>query len=171
MPNYNKVILAGNMTRDPQLSYTPAQKPVVDFGMAINRKWRGQDGQQHEETCFVDCRAFARTAEVINQYFSKGRPILVEGRLHFSSWEKDGRKHSKLRVTVDSFEFLGSGPGGQGGGGQGGGSYAPQQQQQQQQPYQAPQQQQPQAPPQQQSNYNNEPAPPPMDVGGEDIPF
>ena len=107
MPNYNKVILAGNMTRDPALSFTPAQKPVVDFGMAINRKWKGQDGQEQEETCFVDCRAFGRTSEVINQYFSKGKPILVEGRLHFSSWETDGRKNSKLRVTVESFEFLG----------------------------------------------------------------
>ena len=173
MPNYNKVILAGNMTRDPQLSYTPAQKPVVDFGMAINRKWKGQDGQQHEETCFVDCRAFGRTGEVINQYFSKGKPILVEGRLHFSSWEKDGRKNSKLRVTVESFEFLGNAQGGQGGQAvQGGGSYAPQQQQAPA-PHQAPpqQQQQQQAPPPQQSNYSDEPAPPPSDIGGEDIPF
>jgi single-strand DNA-binding protein len=113
---------------------------------------------------------------VINQYFSKGKPILVEGRLHFSAWEKDGRKNSKLRVTVESFEFLGSAQGGQGGG-QGGGSYAPQQQQapapqqqQQQQQAPAPQQQQ-QAPPPQQPNYSDEPAPPPADIGGEDIPF
>ncbi len=166
MPNYNKVILAGNLTRDPQLSYTPTQTPVVDFGMAINRTWRGQDGQKNEETCFVDCRAFGRQAETINQYLSKGRPVLVEGRLHFSSWEKDGRKHSKLRVTVENFQFLGSaGGGGQQGGGQGG-SYAPR-------PQQAPQQQQQQAPPPQQapqSSYSDEPAPPP-DMGGEDIPF
>ncbi len=105
--NLNRVILAGNLTRDPQLSYTPAQTPVVDFGMAINRNWTGQDGEKREETCFVDCRAFAKTAETINQYLSKGNPILLEGRLHFSSWEKDGRKHSKLRVTVDSFQFVG----------------------------------------------------------------
>ena len=104
--NFNKVILAGNLTRDPQLSYTPAQTPVVDFGMAINRNWTGQDGQKREETCFVDCRAFASTAETINQYLSKGKPILLEGKLHFSSWEKDGQKHSKLRVTVDHFQFV-----------------------------------------------------------------
>ena len=90
MANFNKVILAGNMTRDPQLSHTPSQTPVVDFGLAINRKWKGKDGQESEEACFVDCRAFGRTAEVINQYTSKGKPILVDGRLHFSSWEKDG---------------------------------------------------------------------------------
>ncbi|MDP6636378.1 MAG: single-stranded DNA-binding protein [Phycisphaerae bacterium] len=162
MANYNKVILAGNLTRDPQLSYTPSQTPVVDFGMAINRTWRGQDGQKREETCFVDCRAFGRQAETINQYLSKGRPVLVEGRLHFSSWEKDGRKHSKLRVTVENFQFLGGAPSGQGGQG---GSYAPQQQQQAPAPQQAPQQQAPQ------SNYSDEPAPPPADIGGEDIPF
>ncbi len=104
--NYNRVILAGNLTRDPQLSYTPAQTAVVDFGLAINRTWRGTDGEKREETCFVDCRAFAKTAETINQYLTKGKPILLEGRLHFSSWEKDGKKHSKLRVTVDHFQFV-----------------------------------------------------------------
>jgi len=163
MPNYNKVILAGNLTRDPQLSYTPTQTAVVEFGMTINRTWRGQDGQKKEETCFVDCRAFGRQAETINQYLSKGRPVLVEGRLSFSSWEKDGRKHSKLRVTVEGFQFLGGAPGGGGGQGQGGGSYAPRPQQ-----APAPQQQAP-APPQ--SNYSDEPAPPPAEFGGEDIPF
>ena len=104
--NYNKCILAGNLTRDPQLSYTPAQTPVVDFGMAINRNWTGKDGEKREETCFVDCRAFAKTAETINQYMSKGKPILLEGRLHFSNWEKDNVRHSKLRVTVDNFQFV-----------------------------------------------------------------
>ncbi|MDP6547099.1 MAG: single-stranded DNA-binding protein [Phycisphaerae bacterium] len=166
MANYNKVILAGNLTRDPQLSYTPTQTPVVDFGMAINRRWRGQDGQQREETCFVDCRSFGRQAETINQYLSKGRPVLVEGRLHFSSWEKDGRKHSKLRVTVENFQFLGSAQGSQGGQG---GAYAPQQQapppQQAPAPQQAPP---PQAPP---PDFSDEPAPPPDMGGGEDIPF
>jgi len=109
--NFNKVILAGRITRDPQLSYTPSQVPVVDFGLAINEKWKGQDGQQREETTFVDCRAFKRTAEVINEHFSKGKPILVEGKLHFSSWEdkQDGKKRSKLRVTVHGFEFMGDG--------------------------------------------------------------
>ena len=105
--NFNKVILAGNLTRDPQLSYTPAQMSVCDFGLAINSKWKGKDGQDREETCFVDCRAFGPKADAINTHFHKGKPIFVEGKLHFSSWEKDGKKHSKLRVTVDQFQFVG----------------------------------------------------------------
>jgi single-strand DNA-binding protein len=116
MANFNKVMLMGNLTRDPQLSYTPNQTAVVDFGIAINRRWTGQDGSQRNETCFVDCRMFGRRAEVINKYCKKGNPLFVEGRLTFDSWEgQDGTKRSKLRVTVENFEFIGSG----GGGGQG----------------------------------------------------
>jgi len=81
MANYNKVMLMGNLTRDPQLSYTPNQTAVVDFALAVNRRWTGQDGSQREETCFVDCTAFGRPAENINKYLSKGRPVFVEGRL------------------------------------------------------------------------------------------
>ena len=87
MANFNKVILAGNLTRDPQLSHTPSQVPVCEFGLAINRRWRGAEGQPREETCFVECQAWRRTAEIINQYMSKGRPILVEGRLTYDAWE------------------------------------------------------------------------------------
>ncbi len=115
MASYNKVILLGNLTRDPQLTYTPSQTAVVDFGLATNRKWRGQDGSQRDETCFVDCRMFGKRAEVISKYLKKGQPIFLEGRLSFSSWEaQDGTKKSKLRVTVENFEFVGSG--GSGGG-------------------------------------------------------
>ncbi|MHC4336655.1 MAG: single-stranded DNA-binding protein [Planctomycetota bacterium] len=111
MANYNKVLLIGNLTRDPQLSYTPNQTAVVDFGLAVNRRWTGQDGQQREETCFVDCRAFARQAENINKYLSKGRQLFVEGRLTFSSWTaQDGTKRSRLRVTVERFQFIGGRP-------------------------------------------------------------
>ncbi len=110
MANFNKVILAGNLTRDPQLSYLPSNTPVCEFGMAINRKWKSQDGEMREETCFVDCRIFGRRAEVFNQYMSKGNPSLVEGRLRYEQWEgKDGQKRSKLSVVVDNFEFLGGG--------------------------------------------------------------
>ncbi|MEJ2700874.1 MAG: single-stranded DNA-binding protein [Sedimentisphaerales bacterium] len=120
MANYNKVLLMGNLTRDPQLSYTPNQTAVVDFGMAVNRRWTGQDGSQRDETCFVDCRMFGRRAEVINKYCRKGNPLFVEGRLTFDSWEaQDGSKRSKLRVTVENFEFVGGGGGGAGGGGGG----------------------------------------------------
>jgi single-strand DNA-binding protein len=121
MANYNKVMLMGNLTRDPQLSYTPNQLAVVDFGLAINRKWKGQDGTMHEDTCFVDCTCFGRQAENINKYLSKGRPVFVEGRLTYDSWTaQDGTKRSKLKVTVENFQFLPTG--GQGGGG-GGNSY------------------------------------------------
>ena len=107
MANFNKVLLLGNLTRDPQLSYLPSQTAVVDFGLAVNRRWTGKDGSQRDETCFVDCRAFGRMAENINKYLSKGRPWFVEGRLTFNSWTaQDGTKRSKHRVTVENFQFL-----------------------------------------------------------------
>lgn len=107
MASLNKVLLMGNLTRDPQLSYTPSQTPVVDFGLAVNRRWTGQDGNQREETCFVDCRAFGRQAENINKYLNKGRLVFIEGRLTFDSWTaQDGTKRSRHRVTVENFQFL-----------------------------------------------------------------
>lgn len=107
MANFNKVFLMGNLTRDPQLSYTPNQTAVVDFGLATNRRWTGQDGTQRNETCFVDCRAFGRLAENINKYLSKGRLLFIEGRLTFDSWTaQDGTKRSKHRITVENFQFL-----------------------------------------------------------------
>jgi len=110
MANFNKVFLMGNLTRDPQLSYTPNQTAVVDFGLAVNRRWTGQDGNQREETCFIDCRAFGRQAENINKYLTKGRSIFLQGRLTFDTWTaQDGGKRSKHRVTVETFQFL---PGG-----------------------------------------------------------
>lgn len=122
MAGFNKVLLLGNLTRDPQLSYTPSQTAVVDFGLATNRRWTAQDGSQRDETCFVDCRAFGRMAENINKFFTKGRPIFLEGRLTFDSWTaQDGSKKSRLRVTVENFQFLPN-AGGPGGGPGGGGS-------------------------------------------------
>jgi len=116
MASFNKVLLMGNLTRDPQLSYTPSQTAVVDFGVATNRKWTAQDGGQRDETCFVDCRAFGRMAENINKFFSKGKPIFLEGRLTYDSWTaQDGTKKSRLRITVENFQFL-PGTGGGGGG-------------------------------------------------------
>jgi len=104
---YNKVILWGNLTRDPQLSYTPNQTPVVDFGIAVNRKWKGQDGIEKEDVCFIDCSMFGKRAEVINKYLDKGMPLLVEGRLSFDQWEaQDGSNRSKHRVTVENFQFV-----------------------------------------------------------------
>jgi single-strand DNA-binding protein len=116
MASLNKIFLMGNLTRDPQLSYLPSQTPVVDFGLAVNRRWTDKDGQQKESVCFVDCRAFGRQAENINKYLTKGRPLFVEGRLDFDQWTgQDGVKRSKHRVTVESFQFIG-GPAGGGAG-------------------------------------------------------
>ena len=121
MANYNKVMLMGNLTRDPQLSYTPNQTAVVDFGLAVNRRWKGQDGSQRDETCFVDCTCFGRQAENINKYLSKGSGVFVEGRLTFDSWTgQDGTKRSKLKVTVENFQFLPRGERGSDRGGQSG---------------------------------------------------
>lgn len=107
MANYNKILLLGNLTRDPQLSYTPNQTAVVDFGLATNRRWTAQDGNQREETCFIDCRAFGRQAENINKYLSKGRLVFIEGRLTFDTWTaQDGSKRSRHRVTVENLQFM-----------------------------------------------------------------
>jgi single-strand DNA-binding protein len=108
MANYNKVILIGNLTREPQLSYLPSQTSVCEFGMAINRVFKKQDGSEGKETCYVDCQMFGKRAEVVNKYFKKGDPIFIEGRLKFDSWQaQDGSKKSKLRVFVENFEFVG----------------------------------------------------------------
>jgi len=114
MASLNKVLLMGNLTRDVQLTYLPSQTPVAEFGMAMSRKFKKQDGSMAEDTCFVDCRLFGKRAEVVNKYFKKGDPIFVEGRLQLDQWEKDGKKQSKLRIFVENFEFIGKG-GGQGG--------------------------------------------------------
>ena len=109
MASYNKVILVGNLTRDPQLSYLPSQTPVCEIGLAVNRRWRDKDGQQREDVCFIDCRAFGKSAETINQYVAKGRAILVEGRLELDQWETpEGQKRSKHRVFIERFEFMDS---------------------------------------------------------------
>lgn len=122
MASYNKVILLGRLTRDPQLTYTPSHTAVVEFSLATNRQWKAQDGSQREEVCFADCQMFGKRAEVINKYVHKGEQLFVEGRLKFDSWQdKDGNKRSKLRVMVESFEFLGGGKG-QGQGSAGGGN-------------------------------------------------
>ena len=126
MANYNKVILLGNLTRDPELRYTPSQLAVVDFGIATNRKWKGQDGSEKSEACFTDCTMFGKRAEVVNKYFKKGSQIFVEGRLTYDQWTtQDGSKRSKLKVTVENFEFIGSGS--RQGQGQGQGQENPQQ--------------------------------------------
>jgi len=108
MANFNQVILIGNITRDPALSYLPSQTAVCDFGMAVNKKFKGQDGQMKEKVCFVDLKAFGKTGEAINKYCKKGSPLFVRGELSYDSWTaKDGTKKSKLSVIIDSFQFIG----------------------------------------------------------------
>ena len=118
MASYNKVILMGNLTRDVQLKHTASQA-VADISIAVNRKFKTKDGQDREEVTYVDCECWGPRAEVIAKFFSKGKPIFIEGRLKLDSWEdKDGQKRSKLKVSIDSFEFVGGSGGGAGGGGE-----------------------------------------------------
>jgi single-strand DNA-binding protein len=110
MANFNKVILAGNLTRDPELRYTSKGTAIARIGLAINRSWKSETGETKEEVTFVDVDAFGRTAEVIGQYLKKGRPILVEGRLRLDQWDdkQTGQKRSKLGVVMESFQFMDS---------------------------------------------------------------
>jgi single-strand DNA-binding protein len=131
MNGFNKVILAGNLTRDPELRYTPSGTAIAKFGLAVNRKWKdSQTNEMKEEVTFVDIDAFGRQAETIGQYLKKGRPILIEGRLRLDQWDdkQTQQKRSKLGVVLESFSFLDSGTregGDFGGGGGGGGAPAP----------------------------------------------
>ena len=105
----NKVFLMGNLTRDVELKYTPSNQPVATFGLAMNRRYKTKDGENREETTFVDCEAWARTAEVMSEYLSKGRPVFIEGRLKLDQWQdKEGNNRSKLRVVVENFQFVDS---------------------------------------------------------------
>jgi len=118
MASFNRVILIGNITRDIELRYTPSGTPVTELGLAVNDRRKNQQGEWIEETTFVDVTLWGRTAEVANQYLSKGSPIFIEGRLKLDSWESDGQKKSKLRVIGERMQMLGrQGPGGGGGGG------------------------------------------------------
>ena len=108
MANLNKVFLIGNLTRDPELRYIPSGTAVANFGLAVNRIYTNRDGERKEEVCFVEIVTWAKTAENCANYLSKGRPLFIEGRLHYDSWEtEDGQKRSKLRVVADRVQFLG----------------------------------------------------------------
>ncbi|HBH52830.1 MAG TPA: single-stranded DNA-binding protein [Planctomycetaceae bacterium] len=130
MASFNKVILVGNVTRDPQVKRTPAGQAVTEIGLAVNRYWWDkQSNQRKEETTFVDVTCWGRDAEVAGEYLAKGRPVLIEGRLQLDSWEdkQSGQKRSKLRVVCEKMQLLGGrGEGGGGGGGGGGGRSTPQ---------------------------------------------
>jgi len=113
MGSFNKVILMGNLTRDPELRFTESGAGVVSFGIAVNDRHKNKEGDLVETPCFVEVEAWNKTAEIINEYFEKGSSILIEGRLKFNSWEKDGAKMSRLTVRADKFEFVDSKKGGE----------------------------------------------------------
>ncbi len=126
--SYNKVLLMGNLTRDVELRYLPnTQTAVATIGLAVNRRFRTQSGENREEVTFVDCEAFGKTAEVMSQYLRKGRPVFIEGRLKLDQWEDkaSGQNRSKLKVVVEGFQFIDSGGAGGSGGGEGAGRPQP----------------------------------------------
>ena len=122
MPNLNKVMLIGNLTRDPEIKYTPKGTAIAAFGLAVNRNYTTESGEKREEVTFIDLEAYARLAEIIGEYCKKGRPIFVEGRLKLDQWDdkQSGQKRSKMKVVVETMQLLGSREGGGGGGGGGG---------------------------------------------------
>ena len=108
--SFNKTILMGNLTRDPEIRSLPSGATVTNFGLAVSETWTDKaSGEKREEVCFVDVDAWGRQGEVVLEYFSKGKPILIEGKLKFRTWEADdGTKRSKHSITLDRFSFVGS---------------------------------------------------------------
>jgi single-strand DNA-binding protein len=124
MASFNKVILLGNLTRDPEVRYTPKGTAVADLGLAVNRNYTAENGEKREEVTFVDVTFWGRTAEVAGEYLKKGRPVFVEGRLQLDSWDdkQSGQKRTKLKVIGETMQMLGSPRGAGGGDEEGGGS-------------------------------------------------
>lgn len=110
MPSYNKVMLIGNLTRDPEVRYTPKGSAVCDIGLAVNRVWNDEQGQKQEEVTFVDIVLWSKLAELAGKYLHKGRPVFIEGRLQMDSWEdkQTGQKRTRLRVVGEQMQFLGA---------------------------------------------------------------
>ena len=119
MASFNKVILLGNLTRDPEIRYTPKGSAVCDLGIAINRQYTLENGERREEVTYVDVVLWARLAEIAAEYLKKGRPVFIEGRLQLDTWDdkQSGQKRSKLRVIGENMQMLGSWGAGGGGGG------------------------------------------------------
>ena len=123
MASFNKVILLGNLTRDPEVRYTPKGTAVTELGMAVNRVYTAENGEKREDTTFVDVTLWGRTAEIAGEYLKKGRPVFIEGRLQLDTWDdkQSGQKRSKLKVVGEGLQLLGGRPGGGAAGGGGGG--------------------------------------------------
>jgi single-strand DNA-binding protein len=153
MASYNKVMLIGNLTRDPEIKYTPKGTAIADIGLAVNRNYTTEGGEKREETTFIDVTLWGRVAEIVGEYCKKGRPLFVEGRLQLDTWEdkQSGQKRSKLKVVGENIQLLGSregGGGGESGESRGGGGFK-----------------KPATPPQ------KPPADPDLDAEPDDIPF
>jgi len=113
MANLNRVILLGNLTRDPEVRNTPSGMAVGDLRLAVSRKFKGNDGGEREETCYVDVTVWGRQAETAANYLRKGSAVLIEGRLKYDEWEKEGQKHNRLSVVAERWQFAGGGRGGE----------------------------------------------------------
>jgi len=120
MASFNKVILMGNLTRDPEMRVTPNGLSICKLGLALNRVYSTKDGERKEETTFVDVDSFGKQAEVLSKYLRKGSPLMLEGRLRLDQWESDGQKRSKLNVVLENFQFVGGRDDGSGSGSGGG---------------------------------------------------
>jgi single-strand DNA-binding protein len=168
MASYNRVVLLGNLTRDPELRYIPSGTAVSDIGLAVNDRVK-RNNEWVDETTFVDITLWGRTAEVANEFLSKGSSVLIEGRLKLESWEKDGQKRSKLKVVADKMQMVGArGSGNQGGGGRSG---SQQGQQSQGQPAQNDQYGGGEQSGGGQSDFNQQSAPGPSMPPSDEIPF
>ena len=164
MANLNKVMLIGNLTRDPEIKYTPKGTAIADIGLAVNRNYTTESGEKREEVTFIDVTLWGRVAEIVGEYCKKGRPLFVEGRLQLDQWDDKatGQKRSKLKVVGDNIQLLGGREGGGAGGGGGGGEHGEGRSEGRPQSRPAGK---PAAPPQ------RPPADPDLDAPEDDIPF
>jgi single-strand DNA-binding protein len=162
MASLNKVMIIGNLTRDPEIKYTPKGTAIADIGLAVNRNYTTESGEKREEVTFIDVTLWGRVAEIVGEYCKKGRPLFVEGRLQLDSWDDKatGQKRSKLKVVGENIQLLGGREGGGGGGGESGESHG------EGRPQQSRPASRPAAPP-----AKRPPADPDLDAAEDDIPF
>lgn len=165
MASYNKVMIIGNLTRDPEIKYTPKGTAIADIGLAVNRNYTTDSGEKREEVTFIDVTLWGRVAEIVGEYCKKGRPLFVEGRLQLDSWDDKatGQKRSKLKVVGENIQLLGGREGGSGGGGEHG--EGPSERRTEARPQQSRPAARPSTPP------PRPPADPDLDVPEDDIPF
>ena len=166
MASFNKVMIIGNLTRDPELKYTPKGTAIADIGLAVNRNYTTDSGEKREEVTFIDVTLWGRVAEIVGEYCKKGRPLFVEGRLQLDTWDDKatGQKRSKLKVVGENIQLLGSREGGGGGGGEHGESHG-EPRSQNRPPQQSRPASRPASPP------PRPPADPDLDAPEDDIPF